>query len=93
MLVDLVALGIRLGWVGVDNTRETAVKTVMEQLRDQGEGVLLIFDNAIDVDALKKYLPPGGAARVLVTSNSHAWRGVAAPVEICLWPGTSVPLT
>jgi tetratricopeptide (TPR) repeat protein len=23
---------------------------------------------------------------VLVTSNSHAWRGVAAPVEIRLWP-------
>jgi hypothetical protein len=24
--------------------------------------------------------------RVLVTSNAHAWRGVAAPVEIRLWP-------
>jgi hypothetical protein len=23
---------------------------------------------------------------VLITSNAHAWRGVAAPVEICLWP-------
>src|SRR5262249_7140940 len=28
----------------------------------------------------------GGAARVLVTSNAHAWRGVAEPVEIRLWP-------
>ena len=27
-----------------------------------------------------------GRARVLVTSNAHAWRGVAAPVEIRLWP-------
>ncbi len=25
-------------------------------------------------------------ARVLVTSNAHAWRGVASPVEIRLWP-------
>ena len=58
----------------------------MERLAHEGEGILLIFDNAVDADALKPYLPRGGAARVLVTSNAHAWRGVAAPVEIRLWP-------
>jgi hypothetical protein len=52
----------------------------------EGEGILLIFDNAADADALKPYLPRGGAARVLVTSNAPAWRGVAEPVEIQLWP-------
>ena len=57
-----------------------------DRLRHEGEGLLLIYDNAIDAASLKPYLPPGGAARVLVTSNAHAWRGVAAPVEIRLWP-------
>jgi tetratricopeptide (TPR) repeat protein len=28
----------------------------------------------------------GGRAQVLVTSNAHAWRGVASAVEIRLWP-------
>jgi tetratricopeptide (TPR) repeat protein len=83
---DLVALGIRLGWIGADDKEEPAMAAVMERLRHEGEGVLLIFDNAIDAVALKPYLPRGGAARVLVTSNAHAWRGVAAPVEIRLWP-------
>jgi tetratricopeptide (TPR) repeat protein len=83
---DLVALGIRLGWVGADDKEEPALATVTERLRHEGEGILLIFDNAIDADALKPYLPRGGAAKVLVTSNAHAWRGVAAPVEIRLWP-------
>ena len=83
---DLVALGIRLGWVAADEKEEPAVEAVMERLRHEGEGILLIFDNAIDADALKPYLPRGGAARVLVTSNAHAWRGLAAPVEIRLWP-------
>jgi tetratricopeptide (TPR) repeat protein len=83
---DLVALGIRLGWVGADDKEEPAVEAVMERLRHEGEGILLIFDNAVDADALKPYLPRGGVARVLVTSNAHAWRGVAAPVEIRLWP-------
>jgi tetratricopeptide (TPR) repeat protein/pimeloyl-ACP methyl ester carboxylesterase len=83
---DLVALGIRLGWVSADVKEEPAVEAVMQRLRHEGEGILLIFDNAVDADALKPYLPRGGAARVLVTSNAHAWRGVAVPVEIRVWP-------
>src|SRR5262249_51944087 len=54
--------------------------------RHEREGVLLIFDNAIDAEALSPFLPRGGAANVLVTSNAHAWRGVAEPVDIRLWP-------
>jgi hypothetical protein len=57
-----------------------------ERLRHEGEGVLLIFDNAVDANALEPYLPRGGFARVLATSNAHVWRGVAAPVEIRVWP-------
>ena len=83
---DLVALGIRLSWVGPDDKEEPALAAVMERLRHEGEGILLIFDNAIDANSLKPYLPRGGAAKVLVTSNAHAWRGVAAPVDIRLWP-------
>ena len=86
MRADLVALGVRLGWVAADDKEEPALAAVMERLRHEGEGILLIYDNAVDADALKPYLPRGGAARVLVTSNAHAWRGVAAPVEIRLWP-------
>jgi tetratricopeptide (TPR) repeat protein len=86
MRADLVALGVRLGWVGAEDKEEPALGLVMERLRHEGEGILLIYDNAIDADALKPYLPRGGAAKVLVTSNAPAWRGVAEPVEIRLWP-------
>jgi hypothetical protein len=86
MSADPVALGVRLGWVGADDREEPALAAVMERLPREGEGILLIFDNAVDADALKPYLPRGGSARVLVTSNVHAWRGVAEPVEIGLWP-------
>jgi tetratricopeptide (TPR) repeat protein len=86
MRTDLIALGVRLGWVAADEKEEPAVAALMERLRHEGESILLIYDNAIDADALKPYLPRGGAAKVLVTSNAHAWRGVAVPVEIRLWP-------
>jgi tetratricopeptide (TPR) repeat protein len=86
MRADLVGLGVRLGWVAADEKEEPALAAVKERLRHEGDGVLLIYDNAVDADVLKPYLPPGGAAQVLVTSNAHAWRGIAEPVEIRLWP-------
>jgi tetratricopeptide (TPR) repeat protein len=86
MHADLVALGVRLGWVGAEEKEEPALTAVMERLRHEGEGILLIFDNAIDARHLTPYLPRGGAARILVTSNAHDWRSVAEPVEIRLWP-------
>jgi TolB-like protein len=91
MCADIIALGVRLGWIGADEMsaalpEERAFFAVMEHLRLEGEGILLIYDNAIDAESLKPYLPRGGTARVLVTSNAYAWRGVAAPVEIRLWP-------
>jgi class 3 adenylate cyclase len=60
MRADLVALGGRLGWVGLDDKEDRAVEMVMERLRHEGDGILLIFDNAVDADALKPYLPRGG---------------------------------
>jgi hypothetical protein len=61
MRADLVALGIRLDWVSADAEEVSAVDTAMERLRNEGEGILLIFDNAVDADALKHSLPRGSA--------------------------------
>jgi tetratricopeptide (TPR) repeat protein len=86
MRADLVALGVRLGCIGADDKEEPALAAVMERLRQEGEGVLLVFDNVPDAETLKAYLPRGGQSDVLVTSNTHAWRALASPVEIRVWP-------
>ena len=86
MRADLVSLGVRLGWVAADEKEEPGLGTVRERLRDEGEGLLLIFDNAPDAASLRNYLPTDGAARVLVTSTAHTWRAIAAPVEVRVWP-------
>jgi class 3 adenylate cyclase len=85
MRADLVALGLRLGWIGADEKEGRALTAVLERLRYEGDRILLIYDNAIDANTLEPYLPRGGACQVLVTSNAHAWRGVAEPVEISIW--------
>ena len=85
MRADLVSLGVRLGWVAADNREEPALEKVRERLRDEGEGLLLIYDNATEAASVRTFLPTTGAARALITSNAHVWRGLATPVEIRVW--------
>jgi tetratricopeptide (TPR) repeat protein len=85
MRADLVALGVRLGWVAAEEKEQPAFKSVIERLRDEGGRILLIYDNAINADELRPYLPLSGAARVLITSNAPGWRAIADPVEIRVW--------
>ncbi|RBP08535.1 Tfp pilus assembly protein PilF [Roseiarcus fermentans] len=86
MRADIVALGVRLGWVSADAKEEEALARVLDKLRDEGEGLLIVYDNAVDAKSLAPFLPRAGAARVIVTSNAHDWRRIAAPVEIKVWP-------
>ena len=57
----------------------------MDGLQRDGQGILLIYDNAIDAAGLLPYLPKAGASRIIVTSNARAWRALAVPLEISLW--------
>ena len=66
---DLVALGVMLGWVPADEKEEPALKTVIERLEREGDGILLIFDNANNAEEVRSFLPRGGGVRVLITSN------------------------
>jgi tetratricopeptide (TPR) repeat protein len=84
MRADLISLGVRLRWILADEKEDIAFVEVMERLRNEGNGLLLIFDNA-DPETIRPYLPRGGAAHVLATSNAHNWRGIAESVEIRIW--------
>ena len=86
MRADLVGLGVQLGWAAPDAPEQAALEAVLERLRHDGEGILLIYDNAISPGDLDKFLPRGGGPRIIVTSNAPNWGGVAAPVEIEVWP-------
>jgi hypothetical protein len=57
------------------------------RLRHEGDGILLIFDNAVDADTLKPYLPEpdGGSARSArprLTNAIMADRNATAAAEI-----------
>jgi hypothetical protein len=39
---------------------------------------LLVFDNAVDETSVRRFLPPAGRGRVLITSQSQHWAGALA---------------
>jgi hypothetical protein len=86
MRADLVGLGVQLGWAAADTPEEQALAGVLRQLRDDGVGILLIYDNAIDPNELRQFLPRGGRSHIVVTSNAPNWGAIAAPVQIEVWP-------
>ncbi|KAA3619500.1 MAG: TIR domain-containing protein [Calditrichaeota bacterium] len=43
---------------------------------------LLIFDNVEKADAVRPFVPQGGAGHVILTSRSPNWRGLAQPLSV-----------
>jgi tetratricopeptide (TPR) repeat protein len=86
MRADLVGLGVQLGWVAAEEKEEPALAVALERLRDEGNGILLVYDNANNAAEIKPYMPRGGAAHIIVTSLAPNWSEVATAVEIGRWP-------
>ena len=77
MGTDLVSLGVRLGWIDSDEKQAPAFEKIMDRLRHEGEGLLIIYDNATQADALKPFLPKG--ARRACSSRPTRPTGGASP--------------
>jgi hypothetical protein len=65
-------------------TANTAVPAVLEALRSGApyDRWLLVFDNAEDIDVARRYFPPNGPGKVIVTSRNRAWERVATPLPV-----------
>ncbi|GAA1977670.1 FxSxx-COOH system tetratricopeptide repeat protein [Catenulispora subtropica] len=78
-----LARPLELGLRADSGIAETAA-AVLEALR-RGDPVrrwLLVYDNADEPGALRRYLPEGRHGHVLITSRNPAWAQEAAPVEV-----------
>jgi len=83
---DLCGIGLQMGWSKPADPEEQAVEQVLNQLSEEGEHVLLIYDNARSMDELTQYLPKRSETRILITSNARDWGKIAKRLQIEVWP-------
>jgi tetratricopeptide (TPR) repeat protein len=62
----------------------TAVPAVLEALRTGApyDNWLLVFDNAEQIEVVRKYFPSNGPGKVIITSRNRAWERVANPLPV-----------
>ena len=82
LLAGLAEAAAGLGLAAGDG--KAAGRAVRHRLEADGERCLLVFDNAVDPDLLRPFLPAAGQCRVIITSNqqSVAHLGAGVPVEV-----------
>ena len=82
MLAGLAEAAAALGLAAGD--AQAAGRAVRHRLETDGDRCLLVFDNAVDPDLLRPFLPAAGQCRVIITSNQQAVAnlGTGVPVDV-----------
>jgi tetratricopeptide (TPR) repeat protein len=77
-------IAVRLGVSDPDGDLESAAAAVRHWLEADGERCLVVFDNATDLDGLRRVVPVAGNAHVVITSTVPAASelGQAIPVDV-----------
>jgi Tetratricopeptide repeat/Domain of unknown function (DUF4062)/NB-ARC domain len=84
MLAGLAAVAEALDLAAGGGDAQVAGQAVRHLLEVDGDRCLLVFDNVTDPDLVQPFLPAGGLARVVLTSNQRAVAnlGGGVPVEV-----------
>ncbi|GGX64098.1 FxSxx-COOH system tetratricopeptide repeat protein [Streptomyces hiroshimensis] len=83
ILGALSQLARRLG-LEVGPQANTTVPAVREALRSGKpyDNWLLVFDNAEDIDVVRRYFPTDGPGKILITSRNREWERIVPPLSV-----------
>jgi len=74
--MDYSGLAKELDLPQKDSQDQNAIVNAVKQWLEQNQKWLLIFDNAKESNALKRFLPQGGGGHVIITSRNPNWARV-----------------
>ena len=82
LLTGMAALADRLGERRDDDDASTAAGRARAWLSATSRPALLVFDNAADVAAVRRWCPATGATRVVITTRNRAFLRLYEPIEV-----------
>ena len=83
LLDGLAAMADAAGLSDGGSGRDMAAgRVVRHRLEVDGDRCLVVFDNASDPDALRPFLPAGGAARVLITTTRQSVVNLGTSIQV-----------
>lgn len=83
MLADIAALGQKLG-LPTTNNIEADARAALDNIASRAESWLMVYDNAPNADAVRKWLPTG-SVRCLITSRFTAFDDFATVTRLDQW--------
>ena len=88
ILAGLVATAAGIGIRTQGTDASTVAGMVRHWLETDGQDCLIVFDNVIDIDGLRPFLPAAGAAQVVITSTRQAVGNLGPAVAVDVFTET-----
>ncbi|MET0966019.1 MAG: tetratricopeptide repeat protein [Nakamurella sp.] len=82
MLSDLAAIARELQVHDPDGDSAVSAQRLTQHLITRTGPGLMVFDNATDPDLLRRYLPPAGPIRIVITSTDQSFTELATEVPV-----------
>lgn len=83
---DYASLAVKLDLPEKDLTEQRVIVEAVKEWLRQNRDWLLIFDNAVDAESVRDYLPRGSAGHIIITSRSPNWMGMAKAFPVKTLP-------
>ncbi|MET7402386.1 FxSxx-COOH system tetratricopeptide repeat protein [Dactylosporangium sp. NPDC005572] len=85
LVTGLDTLAAAVGVRGPDADPADAAKAALAWLRAHAGPCLLVYDNALDPDLIRAWLPPVGAVHTVVTTTRHDFENIGEPLDVTLF--------
>jgi hypothetical protein len=91
LLAGLSRVAERLDVADPEGDSAESARRLREHLTSRAGRGLLVFDNAVDPDGLRLFLPAAGGTQIVVTSTdrSFAELGEMVEVSVFIWDGSA----
>lgn len=85
LVADLAEVARAVGVADPEGDSITSARRLRDYLQTRQDQALLVIDNAVDADAVRRFVPVTGCTEVIVTSTDHALAQLGTAVDVSVF--------